>query len=77
MNPLIEIASGILYLVFRICTLPGLLALYLFIILWTVLRHLLQVQKKLVKSISAYRRGFQYPQKRNLDSLLPRWIRFQ
>ncbi len=77
MNPLVEIASGILYLAFRICTIPGVLALYIFMGLWIVLKHTVHLHKKLHKYFVALRRQLHQPSKRNAESLLPRWIRFQ
>ncbi len=74
---LLDITSGLLYLIFRIATLPGLATFYLFIGLWIVLKHAVQLERKLVKLWTANKSSFHWPIKRHLPALRLKWIRFQ
>jgi hypothetical protein len=76
MNSFLDIIGGLLYLVFRICTIPGIVILYSFFALFTIIKYTGQLEKKLYKQLVSYLHGLHQPAKRSLQ-LLPRWVRFQ
>ena len=77
MYQLLDIASGLLYLAFRIASIPGLVVFHLFIGLWIIFKYTGQLERKLYKYLAAHKFNLHWPAKRSLQVLRPKWIRFQ